>query len=76
MDKVKLEGFYSEEALRDLKGDGKITTLQYVWHSQERRGEFEKYCKDNNLQHTEEAAEQFIYWLLLLEEQSHTDYLD
>ena len=37
---------------------------------------FQKFCKENNLQEDEAAANKFMDWLLEQEEKAHTDGLD
>lgn len=74
---MDLEGFYSEEYLDELVYEEKITRVDYIrHHSQEMIDNFRKFCKENNLQEDEAAANKFMDWLLEQEEKAHTDGLD
>ncbi len=74
---MNLNGFYNEEVLQELLHEEKITCLDYVYHySQEMIDEFKDYCKQNGLQEDEQAANKFLDWQLLMEEEAHTEGLD
>lgn len=71
---MKLKGFYSEDVLRPLLYEGKITTLEFLFHtSEEQKQEFENYCKENGLPLDEDSAKKFMDYQLKEEERIHRE---
>lgn len=55
---------------------GNISRLEYLQQSPEHQEAFLKYCQENGLRPSEQAAERFFDRLLKEEEKAHTDLLD
>lgn len=74
---TELRDFYNEEDLDKMLYEGEITHLQYVQHhSQQMKDDFEEFCRKNDLEENEEAANKFKDHLLKCEEDAHTDLID
>lgn len=68
---VELKGFYSAESLDPLLQEGQISNLEYLFHHEDKKDEFENYCKRNNLRPDEDAADSFMEFLLETEKDDH-----
>ena len=74
---VKLEGFYNDDTLKPMLHNGKITTLDYVYHQSEQiKQQYIDYCQERGLQQDEKSAKTFMEWSLNQEEKAHSEYLD
>lgn len=73
-----IEGkFYTVEELEQLLYNGEISRLEFIrHHSEEWVNDFEKFCKEKNLEENDEAAEKYFNHRLECEEKAHTDGLD
>lgn len=66
-----------EDDLYQMLYDGKITRLEFIkFQSSEMRHEFYSFCRKNNYNADDTAAEKFFDWMLEEEEKAHTDGLD
>lgn len=74
---MKLEGFYNEETLNVMLEQGEVNALEYVYHhSEEKKAEYEEYCRQHGLHQNEESAHTFLEYSLKKEEEAHTEGLD
>ena len=66
-----------EVELLEQLNQGEISKKEYInRHSEEMQHDFEDFCNQKDLQQTEESADQFMEYLLVQEQQAHTDLLD
>ena len=74
---MELQGYYNEAVLGEMLAKGDISRLEYIYHhSEEMKDDYADFCKQKDLQQTEESAGQFMEYLQQQEQQSHTDLLD
>ena len=74
---IKLNGYYNEETLDELLYKGEITRLDYLYHhSEEKKQQFEEYCRKNDLPLNEDTALKFFQLEIKQEDRDHTDNLD
>lgn len=73
---MELHGFYNDKTLKDFLQNKDITFLQYMYHHEQRRHDFESFCARNCMQVDERAAAKYFDYLLKSEEDSHVDGLD
>lgn len=72
-----LEINLNDESPEKLLYDGKISSLDYVArYFEDKRIEFEEYCKAKGLPQNDSSAWQFMDYLLKEEESAHTEGLD
>lgn len=69
----ELKGLYSAEALDPLLQEGQISRLDYLFHHEDKKPEFETFCNHHSLQPDENAADAFFEHLLETEKQDHLD---
>ena len=77
MNTINLQGYYNEETLQDLLASEQIDHLAYIFHhSEEKKKEFEQFCKERNLQENEQSAQQFFDYINDMEEHFHDGITD